>query len=262
MSIKSPVAPCASPVAPCAPAGIGTDTAGRATLSTPRGAALYIGALLGPGLLLLPGLAAAEAGPASILAWLGLLALSGLFAMVFTALGRAYPAAGGVSGYTAAGLGRPAGVAAGACFLGGDGSVIAAIVAVVLTLGTTNAYLTGAVTMARDLARSPAPSRSGRPFLALIAMAGAALLGLYGAGLVTTTQLVSLPTALFLTAYLGCTLSGSRTLRGAGRGCATAALVAVIVLLAFCGWALAFAAVVTGTALLTSGRHLRPSRRT
>jgi amino acid efflux transporter len=145
---------------------------------------------------------------------------------------------------------------------GGDGSVIAAIVAVVLTLGTTNAYLTGAFTMARDLARSPARSRSGRPFRALIAMAGAALLGLYGAGLVTTTQLVSLPTALFLTAYLGCTLSGTRTLRGAGRGGATAALVAVIVLLAFCGWALAFAAVVTGTALLTSGRHLRPNRRT
>jgi amino acid efflux transporter len=37
-------------------------------LTTARGAALYIGAILGPGLLLLPGLAAAEAGPASILA--------------------------------------------------------------------------------------------------------------------------------------------------------------------------------------------------
>ena len=32
-------------------------------LTTSRGAALYIGAILGPGLLLLPGLAAAEAGP-------------------------------------------------------------------------------------------------------------------------------------------------------------------------------------------------------
>jgi len=37
-------------------------------LTTSRGAALYIGAILGPGLLLLPGLAAAEAGPASIVA--------------------------------------------------------------------------------------------------------------------------------------------------------------------------------------------------
>jgi hypothetical protein len=88
---------------------------------------------------------------------------------------------------------------------GGDGTVIAAAVAVVLTLGTTNAYLTGAVTMARDLARSPARGRSGRPFLAIIAVAGAALLGLYGAGLVTTAQIVTLPTTLFLIAYLGCT---------------------------------------------------------
>jgi len=75
------------------------------TLTTSRGAALYIGAILGPGLLLLPGLAAAEAGPASILAWLALLGLSGLFAAVFSALGRRIPSAGGVMGYVTAGLG-------------------------------------------------------------------------------------------------------------------------------------------------------------
>ena len=34
---------------------------------------------------------AAEAGPASILAWLALLVLSGLFAAVFSALGRHNP---------------------------------------------------------------------------------------------------------------------------------------------------------------------------
>src|SRR5258708_29426176 len=68
-------------------------------LTTSRGAALYIGAILGPGLLLLPGLAAAEAGPASILAWLALLVLSGLFAAAFSALGRRNPSAGGVAGY-------------------------------------------------------------------------------------------------------------------------------------------------------------------
>ncbi len=80
-------------------------------LTTSRGAALYIGALLGPGLLLLPGLAAAEAGPASILAWLALLVLSGLFAAVFSALGRHSPSAGGVIGYVTAGLGQRAGLA-------------------------------------------------------------------------------------------------------------------------------------------------------
>jgi len=88
-------------------------------LTTARGAALYIGALLGPGLLLLPGLAAAEAGPASLLAWAGLLGLSALFAVVFTALGRAFPSAGGVIGYVAAGLGARPGLAAGWSFLAG-----------------------------------------------------------------------------------------------------------------------------------------------
>ena len=69
--------------------------AGPQHLTTARGAALYIGALLGPGLLLLPGLAAAEAGPASILAWLALLILSGLFAAIFSALAGTYrPQAG------------------------------------------------------------------------------------------------------------------------------------------------------------------------
>jgi len=88
-------------------------------LTTARGAALYIGAILGPGLLLLPGLAAAQAGPASILAWLGLLGLSGLFAAVFSALGRKIPSAGGVMGYVAAGLGPRAGRTTGWIFLAG-----------------------------------------------------------------------------------------------------------------------------------------------
>src|SRR5580693_9392633 len=89
------------------------------SLTTSRGAALYIGAILGPGLLLLPGLAAAEAGPASILAWLGLLGLSGLFAALFSALGRQIPSAGGVMGYVTAGLGPRAGRATGWMFLAG-----------------------------------------------------------------------------------------------------------------------------------------------
>jgi amino acid efflux transporter len=88
-------------------------------LTTARGAALYIGALLGPGLLLLPGLAAAEAGPASLLAWIGLLVLSGLFAAVFAALGRGFPSGGGIIGYVTAGLGTRSGEVAGWSFLAG-----------------------------------------------------------------------------------------------------------------------------------------------
>jgi amino acid efflux transporter len=88
-------------------------------LSTVRGAALYIGALLGPGLLLLPGLAVTVAGPASLLAWVALLVLSALFAVVFAAFGLRFPSAGGVIGYVTAGLGARAGLAAGWCFLAG-----------------------------------------------------------------------------------------------------------------------------------------------
>jgi amino acid efflux transporter len=88
-------------------------------LTTSRGAALYIGALLGPGLLLMPGLAAAEAGPASIVAWLALLGLSGVFAAVFSALGRQRPSAGGVIGYVTDGLGSLAGRVTGWMFLAG-----------------------------------------------------------------------------------------------------------------------------------------------
>jgi amino acid efflux transporter len=70
-----------------------------------RGVALYVGALLGPGLLMLPGLAAQLAGPASVLAWAGLLVASGLFALIFTAFGIRLRGGGGVVTYTAAGLG-------------------------------------------------------------------------------------------------------------------------------------------------------------
>ena len=86
-------------------------------LSTVRGVALYVGALLGPGLLVLPGLAAAEAGPASILAWAGLLVLSGLVAVVFARFGVEHPSGAGVARYARLGLGAWAGRAVGWCFL-------------------------------------------------------------------------------------------------------------------------------------------------
>lgn len=90
-----------------------------AGLSVPGGAALYIGALLGPSLLILPGLAARIAGPASMLAWVALLGLSAVFAVMFSALGTRLPSAAGVAGYTAAALGRRAGAVVGWCFLAG-----------------------------------------------------------------------------------------------------------------------------------------------
>ena len=119
-----------------------------AGLTTARGAALYIGALLGPGLLLLPGLAAAEAGPASVLAWAGLLVLSGLFAIVFGSLGRAFPSAGGVIGYVRAGLGARASAVAGWSFLAG---VVAGAPVVCLIGAGYVTELTGGGRLARAL---------------------------------------------------------------------------------------------------------------
>lgn len=88
-------------------------------MTTPRATALYVGALLGPSLLLLPGLAARVAGPASVLAWAGLLVLSGLLAVVFTALGTRFGSAAGAAGYVRAAFGERAGRAVAWCFLGG-----------------------------------------------------------------------------------------------------------------------------------------------
>jgi len=384
-------------------------------LTTARGAALYIGALLGPGLLLLPGLAAAEAGPASILAWLALLILSGLFAAVFSALGRQIPSAGGVIGYVTAGLGPRAGRASGWMFLAGvmggapivcligasyvteltgggqlaraaiaaallmavtglaagglrasaavqlvlvsllagvvilaaagpagsasagnwapfaphgwlslgsaaatlmfsfvgweavaplttrfadprrqlprvvaiavavttvlylglaiatisvlgpraatdvplagllshaagtAGRDIAAVAAIVLTLGAANAYLNGATAMARKLAPAASGRHESRPvrrLLAAIAAAGLLLIIGYGLRIVSTTALVAVPTALFLSVYLGAMAAAARVLPGTARLAARPAALAVVVMLGFCGWALAVPAAV------------------
>ena len=387
-------------------------------LSVTRGAALYIGALLGPGLLLLPGLAAAQAGPASILAWAALIGLSAMLATVFTRLGRAVPSAGGVAGYTAAGLGRRAGAVAGWCFLAGvvcgapivcligasyvtdlvgggqlmraavaatlllavlglalggvrastlaqlvlvallivvvviavagsataaraanwtpfaphgwlavgraastlmlsfvgweavaplttrfrdparqlprvtgiafgttallylglaaatvsglgrgagtdvplaallrlavgpAGRAAAAVAAIVLTLGATNAYLTGAGQMITQLTAGRGAARSSRPFLLLIAAAGLTLIGLYALHIVSTAGMVALPTTMFLCVYLGCTVSAARILTGPARIAAIPAAAAVAAMMAWCGWALAAAAAVAVAAAL------------
>ena len=408
-------------------------------LSVPRGAALYIGALLGPGVLLLPGLAASIAGPAAILAWAGLLGVSALFAVMFTALGTRYPGEGGVSAYAAAGLGPRAGYAVGwsfllgvvagapvVCLIGGGyvaslagggqamatavaaglllavlglalagmrastgvqmvlvvllvavvvagvagsapaarmanwhpfaphgwaavgkaasvimlsfvgweavapltarfgdarqrlprvvaiafgttaalyltmaaattavlgraaggsvpladllaiaigpaGRAVAAGAAVLLTLGAVNAYLSGAAVMARSLTaragrdgagrdgagrdgagqNGAGQSGGGRPspvLLIAIAATGLLVIAAASAHLVSTTQLVTVPTALFLTVYLGCTAAASRVLRGPARVAAAGALAAVSTIMVFSGWAAVLAMLTAGTA--------------
>jgi amino acid efflux transporter len=86
-------------------------------LGVTHGAALYVGSLVGPGVLLVPALAVQSAGPASVLAWAGLLLLSAPLAYTFAALGVRMPVAGGVAEYVRAGFGPRAGLVTGGWFL-------------------------------------------------------------------------------------------------------------------------------------------------
>ena len=85
-------------------------------MTLPQGAALSIGAVLGTGVIALPALAAQIAGPASLLAWLLLIALSVPLASTFAALGARYPDSGGVSTYVRTAFGGRAAAVVGWCF--------------------------------------------------------------------------------------------------------------------------------------------------
>ena len=77
-----------------------TNAAGlRRTIGLPSAIALYCGAVLGTGILVLPAVAAETAGPASLVAWVGLCLLSLPLALTFAALARREPVAGGFSAY-------------------------------------------------------------------------------------------------------------------------------------------------------------------
>src|SRR2546421_9453961 len=115
-------------------------TTRSAQLGVIRGAALYVGALLGPGLLLVPALGVQAAGPASIIAWAGLLVLSAPLAITFAALGVRYPVSGGVSAYVRAGFGDAAAAVTGGWFVA---AVIIGAPAVAIIGGYYVADLTG-----------------------------------------------------------------------------------------------------------------------
>lgn len=114
-----------------------------ATLDVWRGAALYVGALIGPGVLLVPALAVEAAGPASIVAWAALLVLSAPLAVSFAALGVRHPVAGGVSAYVREGFGANAAAVTGGWFLA---AVVLGAPAVSLVGGYYVADLTGSGT--------------------------------------------------------------------------------------------------------------------
>jgi amino acid efflux transporter len=116
----------------------------RHELGVTHGAALYVGALIGPGLLLVPALAVQAAGAASIVAWAVLLVLSAPLAATFAALAMRHPVAGGVSAYVREGLGDAAAAVTGGWFVA---AVLLGGPAVALIGGYYVADLTGSGTV-------------------------------------------------------------------------------------------------------------------
>ena len=144
---------------------IARDTA--CMLSTRAATALYVGAVLGPGVLLIPSLAAEAAGPASIVAWVALLLLSVPLAITFAALGVRFPEAGGTASYARAAFGPRTGVVTGWWFLAGvviGAPAVALIggfyVADLLGAGRTGAIAGGAAMIAVVIAANVAGVRT------------------------------------------------------------------------------------------------------
>jgi amino acid efflux transporter len=153
-------------------------------LSTRSATALYVGAVLGPGVTYLPALAAREAGPASLLAWIALLLLSVPLAVAFAALGIRHPDAGGTASYARSAFGPRAARATGWWFLIGvavGAPAVAMIggfyVAELLGGGRETAVVAAAVMIAIVIAANAATLRTtARLQLGLAAVLGGLLL--------------------------------------------------------------------------------------
>ncbi|QSQ22390.1 amino acid permease [Pyxidicoccus parkwayensis] len=89
----------------------------RRTLGLWQGVSLYVGSVLGSGVLVLPAIAAETAGPASVLAWLGLVLLSVPLALTYAALSRQRADAAGFSDAIERAFGPRWGAVAGWLFL-------------------------------------------------------------------------------------------------------------------------------------------------
>jgi len=99
----------------------------RPSLGPVRGTALYVAAVLGPGILTLPALAAQKAGPTFLLALVALLALSAPLALTFAALGGRFRGEGGLAQHVARAFGARSGRLVAALFYLGVPPGVAAL---------------------------------------------------------------------------------------------------------------------------------------
>ena len=89
----------------------------RKVLTTRYAVAMYMSSVFGSGILVLPGLAAQIAGPASLIAWVGLSLASYPLAYTFASLSTRKPESGGVYGFAKEGLGPRTANAVGWLFI-------------------------------------------------------------------------------------------------------------------------------------------------
>ncbi|MDG4794998.1 APC family permease [Micromonospora sp. WMMD1082] len=195
-----------------------------AGIGTARGAALCVGAVLGPGVLVLPAMAVRVAGPASLLAWAALLCVSAQIATSFAALGTRYPDSGGVAAFTRRAFGHRAAAVVG-CWL------FAAVPA-----GVVAGAIAGARYTAAALHASARPALVfAAVLLALVYLAN--LVGLRLSArlqLVLTGVLVGLLVAVVVVA--GPRVSLDRITPFAPHGVAGIGSAVAVLFVAICGW--------------------------
>lgn len=143
--------------------------------------------------------------------------------------------------------------------VGQAGPALAMIVAVALTLGGSNAYVSGAVAaIAGHGPEAAARSRVARRRLLLwLVVAGVLGLAAFSLGVLDLQFLVELPAALSLTVYLACIAAAARIFRGAVRALAWACIPAVVFLLVFTGVALVVPAAIVALLAVSVRRRRR-----
>jgi amino acid efflux transporter len=150
--------------------------------------------------------------------------------------------------------------------LGGTATLVAAVGALIISLGTTNAFIAGVSRLAYSLARDrwlPAPvarvAPNGIPVGGVLAVAGVA-----GAGVVLamifgwgTETLVVVPSVLVVTVYLLAAASGVKLLSGPGRVAAIATVILTLFVVPSVMIHLAIPAIVVAVALLARAWYRR-----
>lgn len=103
----------------------------KATIPFPILLLLGINAIIGTGIFFVPGIAAKLAGPASLIAWVGVAIISLVIAACFAELSSMFPKAGGVYEYTKQGFGEFIGF-----IVGWSGWIVANITIAMLAVGS------------------------------------------------------------------------------------------------------------------------------